>query len=165
MPNIPPTVLIGVIMPYFGYKKKIIETLHQLTKRHRDRIPDYVLLINTVKWTEMTWKDVASRGVLWHQAFNRPLARTVDNSIPMMEDCFSSLDYIRSLSMKVRATVGKDHYKYLVYAVRTVDRTIPVAEFNGIDADYVEIEVGDRVIIGALLDVSLTKDFLRQKIA
>ena len=67
--------------------------------------------------------------------------------------------------MKVRAMIGRDHFRYLVYAVRKTDRTISRREFLEGDERYVEIEVGKTFIVGALVDESRTKEFLREMLA
>ena len=165
MPNLPAEVFVGVLMPYVGYKKKIMRTLRRLSKGHYARIQTYKGLLNTVKWRERTWKEAALGVIRWETAFYSDLTRVIEESEELMVHHDSALDYIKSLSIAVRAMIRSDHYQYLVYAVRKTDRTISRREFLEGDERYVEIEVGKTFIVGVLVDESRTKEFLREMLA
>ena len=71
-------------------------------------------------------------------------------------------DFITTLGMQVRTMIGTNNYKYLIYAVRSDFRTIPIDEFLEPDADYVEIEVGETYVIGSLVNERRNTDFIRE---
>ena len=84
MPNLPAEVFVGVLMPYVGYKKKIMRTLRRLSKGHYARIQTYKGLLNTVKWRERTWKEAVLAGVRWKNAFAADLTRVIEKSESLM---------------------------------------------------------------------------------
>ena len=58
--------------------------------------------------------------------------------------------------------IGQDNYKYLVYAVRSEDRTISVYEFGDYNCVYVEIELGGAFYVGALANQSHDTWYIRR---
>ena len=75
----------------------------------------------------------------------------------MMRDHNTAYDFIKSLGTSVRTLIGGLDNGYLVYAVRSTDRTFSRTYFLEYDLDYVEAEVGGAFIVGVFVDDSMSK--------
>ena len=162
MTNIPAEVFIRVMMPYVGYRKKIIVTVRQLSRRYKACLVPYDGFLKTIKWEKLTWKEAVCDGVEYQLSWQRELLRTVERSETIMYQHDTAKDFIITLGMRVREMIGTDNYKYLIYAVLKDDRTIDRGEFDDADADYVEIEVGGTYVIGSLVNERRNTDFIRE---
>ena len=162
MPSLPAEVFIRVMMPYVGYRKKIITTVRQLSKTHKACLVPFNRFLKTIKYELLTWKEAVSDGIWYEDSWDRKLRRTVERSESMMIHHDTAKDFITTLGMQVRTMIGTDNYKYLVYAVRSDFRIFPIGEFLDPDADYVELEVGETYVIGSLVNERRNTDFIRE---
>ena len=150
-------LLVSAVLPYFGYRWSVLQLMWKLSRASRQSISSYSNLFERIKPEKLTWRTIVEYSIAecvvmtrLHMVFeNRTLytIRTSSNG----RDCCNGL----FVHLMHHDSTGKG--KALVFYASLRHFTLDMQKVVPPQLLYYQYRIGERAVLGMLLDLSTKK--------
>ena len=159
---LPMHLLVSTVMPYLAYRRRLLPIMWRLSKTARKLIDYYELFLKRVKWSRTTWRDLARQKMTLRPSSDRFLNCLIEHVTQYIKCWFSGKDFCKYLYGELKETIHKKDWEFFIFYSRLEDFNLKPRKFMTEHLKYAQIRLGERVLIGIVVDPTKKKTNLLQ---
>ena len=154
---LPMHLLISTVLPYFGFRGSVLQLMQKLSRTSRESISAYSNLIERIKLEKLTWRTIVRHSIRECTVTTRLHMVFENRTLYNIRVSSSGADCCRRLFEHLMHHNSTGKGKALVFYASLRHFTLDMRKVVPPQLMYYEYRIGERAVLGMLLDMTTKK--------